>query len=87
MYTEEIVSLSKADDGGYIVHVKVKKKKSKDSKGEICCGPSREDKTLLAKDIKAVNKLLGKILPNIKAGGMEEDEFAEAFKAAVKEDD
>lgn len=87
MYTEEVVSISKADDGGYIIHVRVKKKKTKESKGEIShCGPRTEDKTLLAKDLDEVNETLGKILPNMKPGGMEEDEFAKAFKEAVKED-
>ena len=86
MYTEEVVSISKADDGGYIIHVKVKKKKTKDSKNEICCGPSREDKTLLAKDLDEVNEILAKVLPGIKSGGMEEDEFAKAFKEKVEDD-
>lgn len=86
MYTEENVSISKTDDGGYILHVKVKKKKKKEDKGEICCGPSREDKTLLAKNVEEVNETLGKVLPELKTGGMEEDEFDKAFKEAVEED-
>ncbi len=87
MYHEETVTISKADDGGYIIGVRVKKKKKKESKDEICCGPGREEKILLAKDLDEVNEHLGKILPKMKRGGMEEDEFAEAFKEAAKEED
>ena len=86
MYSEEIVTISKADDGGFIIGVRVKKKKKKESKGEICCGPSWDHKTLLAEDLDAVNEKLGKILPDLKAGGMEEDEFAKAFKTAGEEE-
>lgn len=86
MYTEEIVSISRADDGGYVIGVRVKKKKKKESKGEICCGSDWDSKTLLAKDLDEVNETLGKILPNMKPGGMEEDEFNKAFKEAIKED-
>ena len=86
MYTEEMVSIAKTDDGGYIIHVRVKIKKKKDDKDEVCCGPSREDKTLLAKDLEEVNETLSKILPKMKKGGMAEDEFEDAFKEAVKED-
>ncbi|MCK5610043.1 hypothetical protein KAR91_49675 [Candidatus Pacearchaeota archaeon] len=86
MYTEEIVSISRADDGGYVIGVRVKKKKKKVNKGEICCGSDWDSKTLLAKDLDEVNETLGKILPNMKPGGMEEDEFNKAFKEAIKED-
>lgn len=86
MYTEEVLSMSKSDDGGYIIHVRVKKKKSKESKAEICCGPRTDDKTLLAKDVDEVKEMLDKILPDMKPGGMEEDEFNDAFKDAIKED-
>jgi hypothetical protein len=87
MYTEEVVSISKADDGGYIIHVRVKRKKTKEDKGEVLCGSRTDDKTLLAKDLDDVNETLGKILPKMKTGGMEEDEFNEAFKEAAKEDE
>ena len=87
MYSEEIVTISKADDGGFIIGVRVKKKKEKESKGEICCDSSWNHKTLLAEDLDAVNEKLGKILPDLKAGGMEEDEFNKAFKEAVKKED
>lgn len=86
MYTEEMVTISRADDGGFIVGIRVKKKKKKDSKDEVCCG-SHDHKILLAKDLEEVNETLGKILPGMKAGGMEEDEFNKAFKEAVKEGD
>ena len=86
MYTEETVSFSKTDDGGYVIHVRVKAKKSKDSKGEICCGPRHDDKALVARDDKELQKIIGKLLPDLKPGGMEEDEFNEAFKDAVKKD-
>ncbi|MCK5606716.1 hypothetical protein KAR91_32740, partial [Candidatus Pacearchaeota archaeon] len=69
MYSEEIVTISKADDGGFIIGVRVKKKKEKESKGEICCGSSWDHKALLAEDLDAVNEKLGKILPDLKAGG------------------
>ncbi len=87
MYSEEIVTISKADDGGFIIGVRVKKKKKKESNGEICCGSNWDHKTLLAEDLDAVNEKLGKILPDLKAGGMEEDEFDKAFKEAAKEED
>ena len=87
MYTEETVSISKADDGGYIISVRVKKKKKKESKGDICCGSNYDNKTLLAKDLDEVNETLGKILPDMTPGGMEEDEFGKAFKEAIKEGD
>jgi hypothetical protein len=86
MYTEDTVSISKADDGGYVLHVQVKWKKSSDSKGEIaCCGPNTERKVMVAKNTKEVNALLKKILPEMTAGGMEEDVFGETFKSAAKE--
>lgn len=87
MYTEETVSISKADDGGYVISVRVKKKKKKESKDEICCGSSYDNKTLLAKDLDEVTEILGKILPDMTPGGMEEDEFNKAFKEAVKKED
>lgn len=86
MYSEEVFSVSKTDDGGYVVHVRVKKKKSKESKGEICCGPRYDDKTLIAKDLDEFKAIADKVLPEIKPGGMEEDEFNEAFAEAIKED-
>lgn len=86
MYTEETVSFSKTDDGGYVVHVRIKVKKSKESKGEICCGSRHEDKTLVANDDKELLAIIKKLLPDMKPGGMEEDEFEEAFGDAVKED-
>ena len=84
---EEMVTISRADDGGFIVGIRVKKKKKKEDKDEVCCGSSHDHKTLLAKDLDEVNETLGKILPGMKAGGMEEDEFNKAFKEAVKEGD
>ena len=87
MYSEEIVTISKTDDGGFIVGVRVKKKKEEKSKGEICCGSNWDNKTMLAKDVDEVNEKLGKILPELEAGGMEEDEFNKAFKEAIKEED
>jgi len=87
MYTEEMVSISKADDGGYVISVRVKRKKKKESKGEICCHEGWDNKTIIAADLDAVNEKLGKILPDLKAGGMEEDEFAKAFKEVGKEED
>jgi hypothetical protein len=85
MYTEESVSISKADDGGYVIHVKVKMKKEKGDKNDVCCGPSREDKMLIAKDLDEVKEVLDKVLPKLKKGGMDEDEFDDAFKEAAKE--
>ena len=87
MYSEEVVSISRADDGGFIISVRVKRKKKKESKGEICCHSGYDNKTLLAEDLDAVNAKLGKILPDLEAGGMEEDQFAKAFKEAAKEED
>ena len=86
MYNEESVEISKADDGGYIIKVRVKVKKNKDSNSEQpICHSGSEHKTLIAKDIKEVKEILDKVLPDMTPGGMEEDEFKEAFKEAVKE--
>lgn len=85
MYNEEAIEISKADDGGYIIKVRVKIKKDKDSKSEIACCSSSDHKTLIAKDIKEVKEILDKVLPDMTPGGMTEDEFGEAFNEAVKE--
>lgn len=83
---EEAVTITAADDGGFIVTVRVKRKKKKDDKGEIHCETRMDEKRLLAKDTDEVKTLLDKILPDMKPGGMEEDDFAKAFKEA-KEDE
>jgi len=85
MYTRDMVTISKADDGGYVVGISIIKKKSKESKGEIACD-MHDEKTLLAKDMEGLKGILDKALSNMKPGGMEEDEFASAFKEAMKED-
>lgn len=87
MYTEDNVVITKTDDGGYILAIRVKRKKDKESKSDLCCGDyGRSEKLLVAKDIKEVKTILDKALPEMKAGGMEEDEFNEAFKEATEED-
>ena len=81
MYTEDNVVITKTDDGGYVVAIRVKRKKDKESKDDICCSMDhRSEKLLVAKDIKGVKDILDKALPDIKSGGMEEDEFEKAFK-------
>lgn len=85
MYTDEVLSISKADNGGFILSVRVRRKKTKESKGELCCGPMNT-RNLVASDIEEVKNILDEVLPNIKEGGMEEDEFNKAFKEAVEED-
>ena len=80
---EEMVTISRADDGGFIVGIRVKKKKKKEDKDEICCG-THNHKTLLAKDLDEVNETLKKILPGMKAGGMEEDELTRLSKKPLK---
>lgn len=85
MYMEEAVSIIKTDDGGYVVKVRVVRKKDREDKDEVHCGRTRE-KSLIAKDINEVKALLDKALPDMKPGGMEEDEFVAAFKDMVKED-
>ncbi len=86
MCNEEYVEISKADDGGYIIKVRVKVKKDKDSKSEVMCDSRSEHKTLVAQDIKEVKEIMDKVLPDMTPGGMLEDEFKEAFKEAIKED-
>ncbi|MCK5235813.1 MAG: hypothetical protein KAR06_02415 [Deltaproteobacteria bacterium] len=86
-FMEEAVTISAADDGGFIVVVRVKReKKKKDDETDLCCGPRMDEKTLVAKDVGEVKELMDKLLPDMKPGGMEEDEFAKAFKE-VKEDE
>lgn len=81
MYTEDNVVITKTDDGGYLLSIRVKRKRDKESKNEICCSSDyRSEKLLVAKDIKGVKDILDKALPDIKSGGMEEDEFEKAFK-------
>ena len=80
MYTEETVSFTKADDGGYAIHVRIKKKKSKEDKGELVCGSSHDDKMLIAKNDQELQDIIAKIAPTMKPGGMEEDDFSKAFK-------
>jgi hypothetical protein len=84
MYTEEVMSVSRTDDGGFVVGIRVKAKKKREDKCEV--GLPREHKTLIAKDVDEVKSILDKVLPDLKEGMMEEDEFAKAFKDAVKED-
>jgi hypothetical protein len=87
-FREDIITISKADDGGYIVDVRVKMKKKRESKDEICCAGGRfETKTMVAKDVDEVKTFMDKLLPDMKPGGMEEDEFNKAFKEFVKEDE
>ncbi len=85
MFMEETFSVSKADDDTFIINIRVKKKKTKESKNEICCGSQFNEKILTAKDVDEVKSIMDKMLPDMKPGAMEEDEFNKAFKEAVEE--
>ena len=85
MYIEDTVSFTKADDGGYSIHVRVKKKKSKEKSTEkddrpVCGESSHDDKMLVAKNDQELQDIIAKIAPTMKPGGMEEDDFSKAFK-------
>lgn len=91
MYTEDCVCINKTDDGAYILSVRTKKKKSKDSKKEVMDmsfpGSGCETKTLTAQTTEELYAKLDTILPGIKAGCMEEEEFKKAFGESMDEDE
>ena len=86
MYSEEMVTICKTDDGKYIVSVKVKRKKDKKSKDEIMVHGS-DMKTFIADDEKDVSEALVKLLPKLKKGEIEADEFAAAFGGGTEEEE
>lgn len=86
-YIEDIVRISAADDGGFVVMVQVKKKKKKKDDTDKCCPDigRTDEKTILAKDIDEVKIAIEKVLPDMKPGGIDEDDFSEAFKGMKEE--
>ena len=87
MYHQECLSIMKTDDGSFIISVRVKKKKEKDSKGECCSYDQTIDKTVVAKDMDEVCEHVKTLLPEIEEGYMSEDAFKKAFKNGPEEDE
>lgn len=87
MYTEDCLSVSVADNGGFLVRLHVMRKKEKSAKGEIgMVGyPGSDDKLIVAKDEADLVSVIKKALPMMKPGGMEEDEFKKCFGESCTE--
>jgi hypothetical protein len=83
MYLEEQVRIGKADDGTFIISFRVNRKKDRSSKSELAYDGS-DEKTHTATNIDEVKTFLDEILPKLKKGSMEEDDYNEAFGEATR---
>ena len=79
MYSQDALSVSLSDDGKYLLSFQVRKKKSKESKG-VVMGMDSESKTHIAASPDDLLAEIKELLPLLKKGYMEEDEYLKAFK-------
>lgn len=82
MYFSSMLTVGKADNG-FVIEccVPIKRKESKNSKGDICCPSMNEEKRFIAKTAKEAGEYITSMLPLLDT----EYDSTKAFDAAFSE--
>ncbi len=83
MYMKRMLEIGQATNG-YVVECRVPIKKKEKSKEMVDSYPGSSEKQYVAKDLKEVTEIVGKLMPLLDEAFTSEDEFDAAFEKAAK---